>query len=617
MEYTVMARRFRPQSFGEVVGQENIAQALRNAIASGRVAHAYLFTGARGVGKTSTARILAKSLNCPNVVNGDPCNQCEICRGVSTGSDIDVIEIDGASNRGIDEIRDLRATVNVKAMRTRFKIYIIDEVHMLTTPAFNALLKTLEEPPPNVKFIFCTTDPQKVPETILSRCQRFDFGTISTGSIGQRLAEIAAADGVQVDPQAIQLVARRAAGSMRDSQSLFDQLLAFGGKTIGTADVHRLLGTAPDERLVELAEALLKHDVPHALAMLDAAVQSGVQVSEFADQLVSLFRDLTVICAGARELALLSVAEEQRTALGKLAGLVGLQTLVAALQILAETKHRMKGAAFGRILLELALVRIAVLDQLDDLKDLVARFRQGGGGSPAPASVARTTPANPSRAGGSLQAAFSGERSERSAAADANPGVANGVGGGAVTGGVAGGDSQTNPAAVAADSSNESGAGDPAGVATQEIIPFEPGREAEIWSQVVVNLSDMAKTSAKNVSRTAISGPNSLVLMFPKRYHLSKQYLERSNDQVLRIEKVLERVVGRPVKINLADDDAAPEVVRAPVKPEPVVRRQEKAPDPANDVLVQRAVSVFGATVVKVETAVAPVEKQVDKGTEE
>jgi DNA polymerase-3 subunit gamma/tau len=226
--YTVLARRFRPQTFDDVVGQEQIAQALRNSIRSGRVAHAYLFTGARGVGKTSSARIFAKALNCPNAIDGVPCNDCEICRGISAGTDVDVLEIDGASNRGIDDIRQLRSNVNVKSMRSPYKVYIIDEVHMLTKEAFNALLKTLEEPPPNVKFIFCTTEPNKVPDTILSRCQRFDFGVISTPQIAQRLAEIASQEGIQVHEEAVNLVARRAAGSMRDSQSLFDQLLAFG-----------------------------------------------------------------------------------------------------------------------------------------------------------------------------------------------------------------------------------------------------------------------------------------------------------------------------------------------------------------------------------------------------
>ena len=220
--YTVLARRFRPTTFADVVGQQHIAQALQNAIKSGRVAHAYLFTGARGVGKTSTARILAKALNCPQAADGVPCNACEICDGISAGNDVDVLEIDGASNRGIDDIRSLRANVNVKSMRTKYKLYIIDEVHMLTREAFNALLKTLEEPPPNVKFVFCTTEPNKVPDTILSRCQRFDFATIETTNIVGRLQTIAESEGFEVEPDALELVARRATGSMRDSQSLFD-----------------------------------------------------------------------------------------------------------------------------------------------------------------------------------------------------------------------------------------------------------------------------------------------------------------------------------------------------------------------------------------------------------
>ena len=601
MEYTVLARRFRPQSFGEVVGQENISQALRNAIAAGRVAHAYLFTGARGVGKTSTARILAKSLNCPNGSNGDPCNECEICRGVSTGSDIDVIEIDGASNRGIDEIRDLRANVNVKPMRTKYKIYIIDEVHMLTVQAFNALLKTLEEPPPNVKFIFCTTDPQKVPDTILSRCQRFDFGTIATSSIGQRLSEIATAEGVTVDPQAIQLVAKRAAGSMRDSQSLFDQLLAFGGKSIGPADVHRLLGTAPDDRILDLGKALLSGDLPGALALFDEAIHAGAQVSELTDQMIGYFRDLMVIGAGGKDVALMSVDDEQRATLAAQANSAGLQKSLAALQILAETKHRMKGAAFSRVLLELALIRIGTLENLDDLKELVVRLRQGGGAGNAAAapSVSRVTNAGSAagqtgirqRSSDSLTAAVNRTESHRTAAEMANverkkPENL--------------GESPLSPA-------------DSESVEPVDAIPFEPGFETEIWAQVLSMLSDMTKTSAKNVSRTAISGPNALVLMFPKSYILSKQYLERSAEHTSRIEKTLERVVAKPIKVLFAEDELAVAPVRELTKPVEKPKLNEKPVDPTSDPFVQRALSVFGATVVRVEKSTSSAESSESK----
>ena len=209
-EYVVVARRYRPTNFEELIGQEQVSLALKNAIETHRVGHAYLFTGARGVGKTSTARIFAKALNCVRGPTAVPCNECDICLAVASGDDVDVIEIDGASNRGIEEIRQLRATVNVRPSRSRFKIYIIDEVHMLTTPAFNALLKTLEEPPEHVKFIFCTTDPEKIPITVLSRCQRFDFPPVSTQEIQTRLEEIAKLEGVATDPEAMAILARRA-----------------------------------------------------------------------------------------------------------------------------------------------------------------------------------------------------------------------------------------------------------------------------------------------------------------------------------------------------------------------------------------------------------------------
>jgi len=315
--YTVLARRCRPQSFADVVGQEPVARALTNAIAAGRVAHAYLFTGARGVGKTSMARILAKALNCPHVADGNPCNTCEICLGIAAGNDVDVLEIDGASNRGIDDIRSLRANVSVRSMRTKNKMYIIDEVHMLTREAFNALLKTLEEPPPNVKFVSCTTEPNKAPDTILSRCQRFDFSTIATVHIADRLRQIAEAEGFQVEPAALELVARRAAGSMRDSQSLLDQLLAFGGEVIGVDDVHRLLGTAGDDRLIELAAALIEHRCDRVLELFDGALAEGARLEELVDQLLSYVRDLMVTAAGAEQVPLLAVSAESRPAVAE------------------------------------------------------------------------------------------------------------------------------------------------------------------------------------------------------------------------------------------------------------------------------------------------------------
>jgi DNA polymerase-3 subunit gamma/tau len=331
-----------------------------------------MFTGARGVGKTSTARILAKALNCPHAVDGVPCNQCEICQGISAGNDVDVMEIDGASNRGIDDIRQLRATVGVRSMRTQFKVYIIDEVHMLTKEAFNALLKTLEEPPPNVKFIFCTTEPNKVPDTILSRCQRFDFSTIAEASIADRLRDIATAEGFTVAEEALELVARRARGSMRDSQSLFDQLLAFSEGTVSAEDVHRMLGTASDERLLELFTAVVNHRPGEVLSLLDVCFSGGVQAGELLDQCIGYVRDLMVVLSGGKQVALASVAETRRDVLLKQGLQLSMPSVMAAFQILSSARSQMFRSTFARTIIEMAMVQLSLLENLSAISELLS-----------------------------------------------------------------------------------------------------------------------------------------------------------------------------------------------------------------------------------------------------
>jgi DNA polymerase-3 subunit gamma/tau len=376
-EYIVVARRYRPQTFDELIGQEHVARGLSGAILSHRVGHAYLFTGARGVGKTSAARILAKALNCVHGPTPTPCNQCDICRSISAGDDVDVLEIDGASNRGIDEIRQLRQNVNMRPSRARFKIYIIDEVHMLTREAFNALLKTLEEPPEHVKFIFCTTEPEKIPITILSRCQRYDFAGIQSDSIARRLRQIAAAEGVEADADAIALLARRAAGSMRDSQSLLEQLLSLGGKRLTTADVHAMLGTAGGARLDGLVAYLVDHQPAGALAELDAAIGEGVDVGQLLDQLLGYFRDAMAAAAGCGPENFLYTDPGGQSALVAAGQQLGIETILAILQIIEQTLWRLRFSTQARTLAEMALVRIAKLDDLDRLSDLIAEFRSG------------------------------------------------------------------------------------------------------------------------------------------------------------------------------------------------------------------------------------------------
>ncbi len=293
--YTVLARRYRPQQFDECVGQEHVVDALKLAIEHNRVAHAYLFTGPRGVGKTTTARILAKALNCVRGPTATPCDQCDICKAIASGEDVDVIEVDGASNRGIDEIRDMRQKIQFRPSRARFKIYIIDEVHMLSKEAFNALLKTLEEPPSHVKFLFATTEVQKIPITILSRCQRFDLGGIGLQQIVQRLTEIVHAEGMTADHDAIEFIARRGAGSMRDSQSLLDQCLAFCDGHLELNRVHAVLGTASNDRVSQLADAVLAGETALCLELVDQAIGQGVQIGEWVEQMLEYFRDLLVL----------------------------------------------------------------------------------------------------------------------------------------------------------------------------------------------------------------------------------------------------------------------------------------------------------------------------------
>lgn len=378
-EYTVVARRYRPQSFNQMVGQNHIAHALSNAITLKRVGHAYLFTGARGVGKTSSARIFAKCLNCENGPTDTPCNECDICQAVSVGEDIDVLEIDGASNRGIDEIRQLRSNAIVRPSRAKFKIYIIDEVHMLTQQAFNALLKTLEEPPEHVKFIFCTTDPQKIPITVLSRCQRFDFSPVQTNAIIQRLQEICESEGIAANEDALSVLARRAAGSMRDSQSLLEQLLSFCSERISIEDVHQLLGTADTGLVKNIVDGVVAKDAAGCMEQVSAAIEAGVDAGQLTTQLLGYFRDIMAISVGASGETLLTCAESEIDELKQIAGQLGLETILSIIQILDHGVTRMQSSLHGRTLLEVAVVRICNLENLDVLADLINQIGPASG----------------------------------------------------------------------------------------------------------------------------------------------------------------------------------------------------------------------------------------------
>ena len=390
-EYLVLARKYRSVTFDEVVGQEPIASTLKGAIKTGRIAHAYLFTGTRGVGKTTMARILAKALNCLSfdAPTPEPCNRCDACLAIGRGDDMDVVEIDGASNRGIDEIRDLRANAIFHPSRSRYKIYYIDEVHQITRDGFNALLKTLEEPPPHVKFIFATTEAEKVPATFLSRCQRFDFRNILTRLIAGHLAAICKAEKVEADGDALFRIARAAAGSMRDGLSLLDQILS-GGEAVADADVIRILGTPPDERMLNIVQAVASGSSAQALGELSAVLEAGVALSSAVAALGDAFRNMMVAATCGAGSDLIELPESQKQAVGELAKRFSIPALVQAAGILQTTARNIRSSSMGRALVEAALVRLAEADKFIDPQSLIERLENlespGGGSSSWPPS---------------------------------------------------------------------------------------------------------------------------------------------------------------------------------------------------------------------------------------
>ena len=294
MSYQVTARKWRPMVFEDVIGQSHVTNTLKNALATNRLAHAFIFCGGRGCGKTTTARILAKAINCLHPKDSNPCNECEVCVEITNGRSMDVVEIDGASNRGVDEIRNLRESVRYAPARGKYKVYIIDEVHMLTKEAFNALLKTLEEPPPHVLFIFATTEVHKVPSTILSRCQRYDFRRIAIEDIMSRLRFIAGEEKIAIDDDSLMIVAKKGDGSMRDAQSIFDQVVSYCGTTITAPQIISLLNVVDQEFFFRVSDCIKAHDAQTGLSLVEEIVRNGFDIKEFLAGLAEHFRNLLI-----------------------------------------------------------------------------------------------------------------------------------------------------------------------------------------------------------------------------------------------------------------------------------------------------------------------------------
>ena len=384
MEYLVLARKWRPQIFEDVVGQDHVVKTLRNAVRLNRISHAYIFSGPRGTGKTSVARILAKSINCAEGPTETPCNRCANCSEITAGSSLDVREIDGASNNGVEEIRELRENIKFSPVSSRYKIYIIDEVHMLSKAAFNALLKTLEEPPSHVVFIFATTEIPKVPATILSRCQRFDFKRISVRQIAENLGHIAREEEIAVSDTALSWIAREGQGSLRDAQSIFDQVISYAGKEIKDTDVEELLDLG-DRRLVsELAGAVIARDAGACLKIIDEAYYSGADVDHFYRLLMEYFMNLLTAKVTGGKGVLADLPDHEVADLQKLAEGASQDTIQRLLDILMAEEYDIRKSPEPRINLEYAVVKMAYLEPLVPIDEILARMegleqRLGGG----------------------------------------------------------------------------------------------------------------------------------------------------------------------------------------------------------------------------------------------
>ncbi len=583
-DYVVVARRYRPQTFVDLVGQQHVSEALEAAIQTGRVGHAYLFTGARGVGKTSAARILAKALDCVEGPTITPCNQCDICLGVNSGEDVDVLEIDGASNRGIDEIRELRSNVNIRPSRARLKIYIIDEVQQLTRDAFNALLKTLEEPPEHVKFIFCTTEPSKIPITVLSRCQRFDFAGIETVAIRARLAEIAEAEGTEITDDALELLARRAAGSMRDGQSLLEQLLALTEAPIHTEAVHRMLGTAESTRLLELASHVANADPASVLGTLDSAVGEGVDEGQLIDQLLGIFRDCMVALSGCEKEAFqhATTAEEAET-IQNIGNRMGLETVLAVLGVLQRTQADMRYSTAQRTLTELALVRCCRLEGMEQISTLLSRLDAG---EALPAKDAKKKlslpPADRKIAATHLSAKpVSAKVKKQESPPEATPKKIQPS-------------SRTLSTTDTADVATQP---QPTHASSKDPIPLTERSAAEVWEQARSQLSGIVLANAGEFHSLEVTAAGQLRILFIEKYNICKSVCERP-EHARKIAEAVSAAAGQPIRVEFdllqEEIDESPSVPRA-------AQRQESRIAVAENPLVQRAQQLFGARPTAIE----------------
>jgi DNA polymerase-3 subunit gamma/tau len=567
MATQALYRRWRSRTFAEILGQDHITDTLLNALRAGRIAHAYLFSGPRGTGKTTTARVLAKAVNCLDPQDGEPCNQCAICRSLNEGRALDLIEIDAASNRGIDEIRDLREKIAFSPNECRYKVYVVDEVHMLTNEAFNALLKTLEEPPPHAIFVLATTAPHKIPTTVLSRCQRFDFRRVTLPHLKHKLQLICGQEGVKIQPAALDAIARYAAGSFRDAESLLDQLISYGAEEIKLDDVRRVLGSAPEEVISGIVDSVVKGDGGAGLSLINEALDSGVEPRQLTHEILEHLRAVLLLKNGGADL--LSVTPEVLQEMTAQAERFPLPRLLRTVRLFNEASTNLKTGLHSQLPLELALVEAT----LTDGQATPSEPGPGGDAAPQPEPVPGSSPAPAPVVSGVDAQAKEGGRGSPDVAPSSQARASQ-----------AGAPSPAEASAGAADK----GASPPAGIPELTRSWLQ-----ENWGSVLQAIrprNRAVEALLKSCEPMAVQDDR-VTLGFYHSFHREKTNEDR-NRQV--IEETLSELAGRPLRVKCAllEGDREQKEQESEAK-----RREELLDNP----VVREAVERYGAKVIDIQ----------------